>query len=249
MIGTLDVIDRLPFELQARLEADAFFNDITVVVAEEGNVALMLAVKQAVVSEKSGKTGLAVIILQVIADDDLPEVAFGSMTLKPGFQVIENLELNRGVNGTGKSARRVARYIRDLVKPLALVGLTTEFIPDNPCIRPVALGKELGDLVKSYAVNFKTFEADDEGTTLVSTPQFSATADVPPMLQVTCGTDGADVWYTLDDSFPAPGVGTSVLYAGPLAVPDAGFTMRAAGYKTGCIASQVNRGLITKDFS
>jgi len=33
MITALDIIDRLPYELKDRLEADSFFEDIPVVVA------------------------------------------------------------------------------------------------------------------------------------------------------------------------------------------------------------------------
>jgi len=239
-IGALDVIDRLPFELQARLEADEYFGDIPVVVAEEGNVAQELARKQAVITEKSGKRGVAVVVLQVLADDPYPNVAFGSLALRPAFQVVENVELNRDANGTGKSARQVARRIRDVIKPLRLAGLTTEFAPDRPCIEPVEIAGELGGVVKAYQVNFITYEADSEAVEMVSEPQFGQEGGA---FTLSCATAGAEIWYSTDDSYPAPGRPGSAKYEGPVSVSGE-LTVRAAAFKAGLIGSSVARATI-----
>src|SRR5712672_1965290 len=91
-----DIIDRLPFELMNRIESDDYFSDVPVVVAEEGNVRLMVDAKQAAISTKLGtKRGVAVIVLQMVADDEHTNLQFGPMTLRPAIQVIENVELNR----------------------------------------------------------------------------------------------------------------------------------------------------------
>ena len=247
-VGTLDVIDRLPFELQARLEADEFFDDIPVVVAEEGDVAMMIAKKQAVVTEKSGRVGVAVIVLQILADDDYPEVGLGPMTLRPAFQVVENVELNKGANGTQKSARRVARRIRDVIKTLSLGGIVTEFKPDKPAIEPVELAAELGKTVRAYQVNFVTYESDDEPAGQVDPPQFAAVDGPTPQVEITCATAGAAIWYSLDGSYPAPGRPGASLYTAPLDIPEAGLTVRAACYQAGLIASQVLRRAVTVEF-
>lgn len=248
MIGTLDVIDRLPFELQARLEADEFFVDVPVVVMEAGNIKLELDRKQAALTAKGGKRGVAVIVLQVVADDEYANVAFGPMTLRPAFQVVEFVEMNRDSSGTQKSARRVARRIRDVIKPLMLWGLTTEFIPDNPCIAPVTLAEELGKSVVAYQVNFLTYEADTEPMGQVVTPQFVPNNDGTRTFRIECGTAGATVYYTVDESFPGPSSSTTaqIYDAGVgIEIPAGGVTVRAAGYKAGMIGSQVNRALIT----
>jgi len=246
-IGTLDVIDRLPFELQARLEADEFFADIPVVVAEAGNIGLEIERKQAVMKVKSGKWGVAVIVLQVIGDDEFPNVTFGPMVLRPAFQVVELVGQNASASGTGKSARRIARRVRDVVKSLALVGMTTEFVPDKPCIEPVDLEADLGKIVRAYQVNFTTYEADNEELSQVAVPSFTAFPDATPKFQILCATAGAEIWYSLDDSFPAAGRSGSVIYSGPIDIPAGGLTVRACAYKTGSVASQVNRAAITVD--
>ena len=241
MILSLDVIDRLPSELQAALEADSFFDDIPVIVAEAGNVKLEVERKQGVITRKSGKRGAAVIVLQIVGDDEYPEQAFGPLTLRPAFQVLENVELNNDANGTRKSHRRIARRIVQVIKPLGLVGMTTEFTPDKPCIEPVDLEPELGPQVKASQVNFKTFESDSEVVTQVAMPVFGAYADTTPKFQITCATEGAAICYATDDSFPAPGRDGVTLYTGPIDIPEGGLTVRAAAYKAGMVGSQVNR--------
>lgn len=237
-----EIIDLLPWELQARLEADEFFRDIPVVVAEEGDVALEVQRKQALLSQKDGHSGIAVIVLQMIADDDYPEVAQGPMTLRPGFQVVENLQLNRGPNGTKKSARKVARRIVKVIKPLALYGIVSEFVADSPCISPVKLGDELGALVKSYAVNFRAKEAaeDDE---IVSPPEF-AIGD--GKLTISSTTEDATIWWTMttdgtEPEYPADGKPGAAIYVEPITIPEGGMTVRAGGFKAGLIGSQIVR--------
>src|ERR1035441_8938197 len=115
MSDPLDIIDRLPGELQACLLGDDFFSTVTVLAFDEENVASMAARLQAVQTSKGGKVGRAVIVMPMISDDLHPNVRFGPMTLYPTFQCLENVELNKR-NGDGKTSRRMARRIRDAVK-------------------------------------------------------------------------------------------------------------------------------------
>lgn len=248
MINAIDVIDRLPYELQAALECDPFFADIPVVVAEKGNIKLEMEKKAAVITKKGGKRGVAVIILQMVADDTYPELSFGAMRLNPAFQIIESVELNNDESGTGKSARKVARRIRDVIKPLRLVGLTTDFVAEQNCIEAITIADDMAKKLVAYQVNFYTFENDSERISQVSMPQYSL---VNGQLQLTSGTDGADIYYTTDDTFPgSPDIiagSTAKLFSGPIDVPAGGFTVRAAAFLEGYIASQVNRAAVFPD--
>jgi len=245
-ILAIDVIDRLPWELKAALEADPFFSDIPVIVFDEGNIELEIERQQALLTEKSGHLGAAVIILPSTANDKYPEVAFGPMQLMPVIQTLENIELNRDPQtGTGKSSRKIARKIHQIIKPLALVGLTTEFVPEENSIRPVPLQGVSAKLQRSHSVHFTTTEADSEVLQQVSIPTFTSLAPGQAAVQLDCATAGAAIWFTTDDSFPSPNGKTSQLYAGPIAIPDAGITVRAAAYLAGMVQSQVNRALIT----
>lgn len=245
MITAEQLIDQLPLELAARLQADEYFSDIPVVVAEKGNIRREMERMQAVVTAKSGKLGAAVIVLQIVADDAYDEISQGPMKLFPSFQVIENVELNTGASGTRKSARAIARRIVKVVKPLRLGGLTTEFTVDKPGIEPGTIKNPDGSNLVSYLVNFRTLEADSDSTEQVASPTL---AQVGPQMGISCATAGAAIWFTVDESFPAdpaavPG-STAMLYSGPIDVPVAGLIVRACAYASGMIASRVERAEI-----
>lgn len=242
-IGVLDVIERLPRELAARLESDEFFSDIPVVVADEGNVEAAIKKRQAAITTKNGKIGVAVVVLQIVGDDEDDNVAFGPFSLRPAFQVVENRELNLGVNGTGKSARKIARRIALVIKPLRLSGMTTDFVLDKPGIEPVKIEGQ-ANLI-AYQVNFKTLEADSEQLEQVDMPRFAIVGET---LTLVSGTAGVEIWYTVDDTYPDWNVAnneesTSKFYSDPIAIVE-GMVVRACGYQAGKVASQVNRAVI-----
>ena len=248
---TLDIIDRLPFELAARLETDPFFADIPVVVAEAGNIQLEMERKSAVTTEKSGRHGVAVIVLQIVADDPFKNLLFAPMQLNPAFQVVENVELNNDENGTKKSHRKVARRIRDVIKNCVFAGLVQDMKAGSPCIEPVDLS-DLGKTIKASQVNFECLEVLGETQTLVAMPQFSRPADGTPQFEIACATADAAIWYTLDDTFPYNGDAdtfpgsTAQRYTGPISIPAAGFIVRAGAYldAPGAVASGINRATI-----
>jgi hypothetical protein len=244
MIGTLDVIDLLPYEMKCRTEADEFFCDVPVVVAEDGNVKQEIETRWAALTRKGDKRGVAVIIPQIVADDDYAP-QFGPLTLRPAFQVIENVELNRDANGTKKSARKVARRLRDVFKNFYAPGLVANFQPDKPLIEPLNLLKDQGALIRGYQVNFKCLEVPSQILGQVQLPDFVLLAP-QPQFAITCSTPGAQIYYTLDDSYPAAGNATAIAYVTgePINIPAAGVTVRACAYLQGMIASSVNRKTI-----
>jgi hypothetical protein len=245
-LKTYDIIDRLPFELAARLQCDPFFADIPVVVAEAGNLRLEIERRQAVVLGKLGKRGAAVVVPQLIADDPTPNLQFGPMRFYPQFQVIEQVELNNDAQGTKKSHRKIARRIRDVIKTANFIGLIANITPGKPCIAPMDLSK-LGDLVKGSEVNFECLEISGEQFSIVQMPAFGG--DGTSELTITSPTVGAQIWFTLDDTYPYPGGAddypgsTAQLYSGPIALTEP-VIVRACGYLDGSVASGINRATI-----
>ncbi len=257
-----DVIERLPYELEARLAADPYFLDIPVVVADEGNVEQELDKKRSVVTTKSGKRGAAVIVLQIVGQNEFSEVKFGPLRLHPAFLVIEQRELNRGPNGTGKSARQIARRIVDVIVSCRLEMLCWEFVADQPTIEPIAVKDKDGANLIGYQVNFWTVEADAEPITQMTAPVLSA--EPGEDLTITSDNPGAEIYFTINDSYPWKGNPMAVLYSQPVPIPDVGFTIRACAYQPGTstlgndggpidpsllntIASPVVRGIVTKE--
>ena len=224
------IIKALPWEMAARLQSNCYFHDIPVVVAEEGNIKLTMAQKQGVITARKGKRGIAVIVLQLVLDDEFPNLQFGPITFKPAIQIVENLELNRDANGTGKSARQVGRKIRDVFKGSYFGGLTKVWKAATGYLIPVALSAELGKNTRAYQANFECLEDSDEPVSQVSAPTVISQAPAP-QVALACATAGAQLWFTTDDTYPAdphqwPG-STAQLYAGPIAIDVAGTVIRA----------------------
>lgn len=238
-----ELIDRLPFELQARLEADDYFQDVAVVVMEQGNVLREMARKQAAMTAKGGKRGVAVIVLQTIAEDQSSGNPFHPMTLFPSFQVVELVELNRDPQGTGKTARAVARRVRDVIRSCALRGLITDIYSDTPCIVPVPPEKDQVEKLVLYQVNFKCSESNTSLPAQCDDPVPVVSGD---QLTLTCPTADAAIYYSLDLSYPAPGRDGAQLYSGPVTLTESG-VLRAAAYLPGRLASHVIYVVVTPD--
>lgn len=248
-MNTYDIIDQLPYELAAVLASDSFFCDIPIIVADEGNVAAAFAKIQAAVTTKNKKRGVAVIVLQMVGDDEYSNLATGPLLLRPGFQVVENRELNLDSNGTGKSARRVARRIRDVIKGAQIYGLIEGMTAEKNCIQPVTLPKEMPAALVAYQASFQCYErTTDAQPYQVAMPSFGQANGA---FTLTSATAGAAIWYTTDDTFPAPPTAvpgsTALLYSGPVPVPVA-VTVRAMALLTSdssALPSAVTRAVIT----
>lgn len=247
--NSLDIIDQLPYELAARLECDPFFDDIPIVVFEAGDVSHELQQKQGIIKGKSGKYGAAVFVLQIVAEDPFKNIQFSPMQLFPAFQTVENVELNKGKSGTGKSHRRIARRIRDVIKNCVFAGLVQDMKAAKPCIEPVDLS-DLGPTIKGSQVNFDCLEVSGETQTLVQMPVYSG--DGTRYLVLTCPTPGAEIWFTVDGSYPYWGdkdkfpKSTAELYTGPIALEVGATVVRACAYldEPGAVASGINNKTI-----
>ena len=238
------IIDALPYEVAARLNSDDYFADIPVAVADEGNVKQEIARKMALLTAKTRTKGVGVVVLQVVASDEYAGLQFGPMTLMPSVQVVEQVEINQGPNGTKKSARQVARRIRDVLKGTGFVGLVKDFRAESPCIFPVNLKEDIGDNVRAYQVDFRCIEASTEVPQQVQMPAFVSQAPTNAVALVSA-TNGAAIYYTTDNSYPWAGNAAATLYAGPVTIPAGGVTIRACAYLSGWVASWVNRATVT----
>ena len=229
-INAIDVIDLLPDEIKALLDSDSYFTDITVVVAERGNIAAEIDRRQAVITAKTGKRGVAVIVLQLEASDPANGHSYGPLELAPSLQIIENVPLNLGAGGTGKSARTIARRIRDILKLHWPRGLVKNFRCADRFLEPVDVGDK--NLV-GYQVNFLCLEDDNESITKLALPQFSPASGATPQTVTITGPVGASIYYTLDGTHPWSGNAAAVLFSVPVAVTSGPKILRARAFQTG----------------
>jgi len=241
-IKTEDVIDKLPLELQARLESAAYFCDVTIALVEKGSVAREIAAKQSVLATKNGKRGAAVLVLQIVATDEYPEQAFGPLTLYPSFEVIEQVELNNDASGTKKSARKIAREIIRVLKPVALEGICTDLQVDKPALEPLSNADDIAKNLVRYGVNFKCYECETNSDTQVANVIIDQVGET---ITLTCSTAGSTIYYTTDDSPPWKGNHAAVAYSAPIGIPSDGVTIRACAFAAGVIDGNTSRANIT----
>jgi hypothetical protein len=145
---------------------------------------------------------VCVIILQMEANDGgMPGTQYAPMELFPALQIIENVTLNNGAQGTKKPARKVARRVRDVLRMYSAAGLVKNLIADEPFLIPLKV-TDVENCV-GYQENFKCLEDTTELQQKVATPVISPNSGAAPQsVTISCATAGATIWYTLDGSHP-----------------------------------------------
>jgi len=260
---TEDIIVSLPLEIAARLKRDPLLAGLPVVVWEDGNIAATIAARSAVLNMEHGKVGVAVIVLQPVADDANPGLVGGPLLLRTLLLVLEQPEMNSGRSGFGHSSRWVARRCISLLKGCSFGGLVTALRTSAPVLEPAtpaplnghqgAGGMSLAHQpnwlriapllhglteVRACQVNFEALES------FGSQPWVAAPAMInhEPAQNVTlaCATPGSQIFFSMDNSYP------SIAYDGsPITVPAAGIIVRAFASCPGMIDSSISRWFVT----
>jgi hypothetical protein len=209
-------------DFQRRLEADAYFADISVLLQRRGVTEADIEEKLNVLNEKGGKLGACAIVLKPRLVPVTPDAPGPEYFIEITVQVLTQPLMNDGDGGTGKQTEAIATRTRILGHNFAGFTFFEQQGEDVP------KGKD------SYSVTFRRRAQDNEqrcGKPLID-PDSGAAAT---LVTLTSATAGATIYYTTDGSLPTEEDGT--LYAGPFAAP-AG-RVRAIAYKDGLIASDV----------
>jgi hypothetical protein len=222
-------------DVKARLDNDAFFSDVKVLLKRDGLTERMLEEKLGPdANDKAGKTGACVVIhLPEIAEHE-GETPGPVVIVELPIQVIEAPEMNNGSVGTGKTCEQIALHVMNLLHRYTdhNHGWTMQ-----PSPRPVqAHDPQRPDWIS--AVVRMRFHSALTRTDRCGLPLAS---NLGGSIGLTTGTPGASIWYTLDGTYPGPVNGT--LYAGAIN-PGAATVLRAVTYKDGFIPSDALHVLI-----
>jgi hypothetical protein len=227
---TNEALDQDQEDYAARLAADPYFADVTVLVQRKGVTESDIDTSLSVLNEKGGKIGACVIVIMPALAPDAPNAPGPSYNVQPSVQVIEQPLFNQGEGGTGKSAEAIAQRVRQLLHMFDAGGRSAlTFAGMDP-----VPGMEAGKI--SYAVKFSRV-ARDPSLPKVATPEITALSS--NSLTLACATVGAALWYSTNGSLPVPGAEGSTLWTGDPITFSVPCLFRVVGYATGRAASNV----------
>lgn len=224
-------IDQVDFA--ARLAADAYFSDITVLSQFQGVTENDISRALGTLTKKDGKAGACAIVLMPDLKPDGANTPGPLYVIHAVVQVVERPLVNRGATGTGKSAESIGQRVRQLLHHFNN-GLGTTYNFDG--MEPIPRG--VGEI--SYGVAF-TRKAGDDDLIKVRTPKITASAALAPAtITITCATSGAVIHYTTDGTPPSPNNPTALPYSAPFNQATAA-TIRAAATSTDLVQSNTTQ--------
>jgi hypothetical protein len=240
----LDLWPLLQADILGCLAADPFIGARPGVLVEPGSSAAQLAAKIAVAvgAGQDGKFGVGFLVLPIeSARDENANIPFGPLKLPLTVQFAENVVLNNGPRGTGKSLRVYTAVAEKLLKLYTPVGLGQTLTPVNPVIHHFTPDHDAN--LRLGQLNFATAEADFSSYQKIGRPVLSVAGSAYPYT-VTVGTPAAatSVYYTVDGSHPWAGNPAAVLYAAPVSVGQPGL-FRARAFAADTVASDTNAQL------
>ena len=226
-------LERQLLDMQARLQADAYFVDIAVFIlrprAEEGAAAIQTKIDQALagLTRTGGKTGAAVTLLMPMGDTDKPNVPGPQLRFTFTARVQEIIAINMGPQGTHKSAEEIARAVLQLFHLASLNGANVLTAASETLTPNLEADPKL-----TYDVRF-TAQGGLGSPTKCARPSISpAGGSLPATVTLACVTSGAQLYWTNDGSYPAPQNPTAMRYTGPFALTSA-CTLRVTALAAG----------------
>jgi len=223
--------DRWFHELQAEMvslvKADERLGTLPIIYERAGDIQQDISKSLGLIKSVGGKIGACIILLQLQGVNSAKAARGGQMKARPVFRVLEEPLTNDGKNGFQMPALEICKRLVAVVGLYYAEGLATALTTDDRTIVPVA--DPLASI--AYEVQFECTEARTVRYDVVAMPTLSVKSGAAPQtVEITCATEGAEIFYTLDGSHPWNANGT--LYTAPVVVGEAG-QLRARAFKPG----------------
>lgn len=216
-----DILDQLQRDVAGRITADPAFAQIAVLVQEKGLTESDVAEGLAGMQATGGKAGAAIVVMLPDRESQYPDAPGPARLLTITARVIELPLINRGDGGTGLTAAHISSVVEHLFHQVTLGDLTLRHTATWPAPIEGAI---------AFDVRFST-EHYLPAADRVQTPAITSAGG---QVALACGTEGADIRYTLDGSYPRP---DAALYSAPIDADPA--DVRAVAYLDGFQASDL----------
>lgn len=233
-----DLLYRVQEDTYGRILAHAWFADVAVILERRAYTDQEISKLLGTVKGRAGKVGAAILVQRPVffpGSDD----SSGRGQLVQAFTVLEHPTLNSGSQGTGKSAEEIAIEIFMLFH-MANASLPEQAFSAFPGGAIVPDDSFPG--LNAWEARFQLYTSPGRdarcGTPLIDPDSGAGSQSVT----ITSATSGAEIYYTLDGTYPRSGNGT--LYSAPFQ-PGSGKTVRAVAYKSGLQASNLAQATFT----
>jgi hypothetical protein len=231
-----DRLQQDQIDIAARLAADDGFAAIPVLIQRKGVTESDIELALSTLNEKSGRMGALAVVLMPTLEPESPESPGPRYRILATIQVIEQPLFNLGATGTGYSAETIAERVRQLLHHCNLGrGSVWTFAGMEP------IEMEGGKI--AYGVRFGRLAGDGFGDRLPA-PTITSSGSGPVMATLSCADAAAELWYTLDGSYPWSGNPQTTLYSDPIAIAEPA-TLRAIAYRAACQASNTATATIS----
>jgi len=224
-------------EIADRLSSDDYFSDVTVLTERTADLENEINRALKVITAKDGKIGVAVVVGRLEArsnNADVPGPHFDKAT--NDVIAFENPLFNGGANGTGKAAVDICVTASQILHHYYAAGIGQTLIART--VDP----EEAPEGATAYRLRVETPLDNQILSKVVACTIAPAGGAVPQDVTLTCPTDGASIYYTLDDTYPNSTNG--VLYSAPFTVSVAA-TLRVVAHKTDSVASDAVAAIFT----
>jgi hypothetical protein len=225
-------------DLYYRLLGDELLAPVSILIDDEHDMANRALVDAGPRNVRAGKTGASVTVSAVaVLTLNSGETPTPLMSLSCVLEVMEDVIINAGTDGTGLNAGEIVARLIQLLHQSHFDNRFTglRLAPSAPIVEIDA--EKNGH--RGYAV---TFVADQLNFNVIATCSSVIIDDDDGVVTLTCPTSGTTIYYTIDGSYPGSGNTAATVYTVPL-TPSSGVTIRAAAQKTGLNPSKIIKSL------
>lgn len=218
----------------ARVTASADFATVGLILARKAVTEQEVQQRKGVLAGRGGKVGTCLIVEMPTVRVDAPNVPGPSTSVEQSFLVLEHPEINSGSTGSGISAEQLAIDCLQLFHHFIPYGITQVLVAAPDAIVPDFTFKNL----VGYRVTVAT-EIALRKRAKVQLPTISPKSGAAPIeLTLACGTSGATIYFTTDNSYPSSQNENATEYTEPFTL-SAAATVRVAAEKTDMQQSDV----------
>ncbi|MCX6994137.1 MAG: hypothetical protein NT011_13485 [Kiritimatiellaeota bacterium] len=117
--------------IKARIEGHTWFEDITVITEDKGNINNDIEVALGTITEKHSKIGACIVLLAPIAKCEHPGAPGPCIEPIIVISVVEDVAINQGATGTGKSALQIVEMLMRRIHRFSTTDTNAAFVCDD----------------------------------------------------------------------------------------------------------------------